>query len=424
MKIFFLLIDGVGDCQNKELDGKTPLEAANHPTLDKLARNGYTGLYDPVSPGLACGTDTAHFSIHGYDPLVYYKGRGALEAMGQGMELGPTDVAFKSNFAVIDDKTNIVTSRRADREFTKEGPILCQALDGLKIPGFEGAYIRVRYATEHRCTVALTSPHLTDAVTGTDPLVDEKPLCVSRPLDPENEDAVYTAKLINATSDAIREVLRTHPLNIEREKEGKPAANLVLLRGPSSAGVIPKYIDKNGMSEEAIVPTGIVRGVMTQLGIKLDDLPIGATGDEHSDLKNKIFESAKHAAEPGSSDIIFCHVKAADDAGHDGRPKDKAKHIEQCDLGLSNAVQVLSKIPGGCCVVVTGDHSTPCNFFDHSDEPVPFLISAIGYDKDSLFKEAPNNSSQRFTEAECAKGQLGRFRGEHIVHILKHLNKL
>jgi 2,3-diphosphopglycerate-independent phosphoglycerate mutase len=143
-RVAFVLIDGLGDVSLPRLGYKTPLQAAKLPNLDGIASAGVNGLMDPVEVGLACGSDTAHLSLLGYDPRVYYRGRGAFESMGAGLAMSPGDIAFKSNFATLDEETGIVTSRRADRHFEEEGPILCAALDGMKLPSFPQYEVRVR----------------------------------------------------------------------------------------------------------------------------------------------------------------------------------------------------------------------------------------------------------------------------------------
>lgn len=173
-RVAFVLIDGLGDVSIPKLGYKTPLQVANIPNLDAIASAGINGLMDPVEVGLGCGSDTAHLSLMGYDPRVYYRGRGAFESMGAGLAMSPGDIAFKvcaflsscfvfillsfvgfdivrivffimqSNFATLDEKSGIVVSRRADRHFEEEGPILCAALDGMKLPSFPEYEVRVR----------------------------------------------------------------------------------------------------------------------------------------------------------------------------------------------------------------------------------------------------------------------------------------
>lgn len=147
------MIDGLGDVSVPSLNNETPLQHAKTPNMDMLVKHGLCGLMDPVEPGLACGSDTAHLSILGYDPRKYYAGRGSFETMGAGLEMERGDIAFKCNFATLDRETNIVVSRRADRHFEDVGPILCDYLDNTKVPSFPDYQITVKYATEHRYNV-------------------------------------------------------------------------------------------------------------------------------------------------------------------------------------------------------------------------------------------------------------------------------
>ena len=134
-------------------------------------------------------------SLFGYDPRLMYRGRGAFESMGAGLEMRLGDIAFKSNFATLDVGAGTVLQRRADRRFDEEGPALCAALDGLAIPGFPEHRIAVKYATEHRCGVVVRGPGLSDAISGTDPLKDNLPLLAAAPLD-GSRAAAHTAAVV------------------------------------------------------------------------------------------------------------------------------------------------------------------------------------------------------------------------------------
>lgn len=190
-----------------------------------------TGLMDPVETGLGCGSDTAHMSIFGYDPIRNYAGRGSFETMGAGLYMIPGDIAFKCNFATLDDERGIVTRRRVSRKFYEWGLELCKAIDGIVIPGFEEYTVNVLHATEHRCGVRVRGPRLSHKITGTDPLKDNLPLQTVTALDCNDLDAAHTARLVNALSEAFHKVLTDHPINVARVNEHKPPANSVLLRG-------------------------------------------------------------------------------------------------------------------------------------------------------------------------------------------------
>ena len=135
--------------------------------MDKLAQQGICGLHDPVQAGLSCGSDTAHMSLFGYNPLEIYNGRGAFEAMGSGLEMKPNyDIAFKCNFAYANLETQIVEKRRVDRNFDKWGKSLCGVIDQLIIPGYEDYKVSCEHATEHRCGIKISGPGLSYHITG------------------------------------------------------------------------------------------------------------------------------------------------------------------------------------------------------------------------------------------------------------------
>ncbi|GIL98398.1 hypothetical protein Vretimale_3768 [Volvox reticuliferus] len=445
-RVVFLLVDGIGDVSVPEFEERTPLEVAHIPHLDALAAAGLTGLMDPVEPGLACGSDTAHMSIFGYDPRIHYRGRGAFESMGAGIPMSPGDIAFKCNFATLDPNSGIVVSRRADRHFEHVGPILCQALDGLQLPGYPQHSVSVKYATEHRCGVVLRGPGLTDAVGDTDPLKDHLPLKRSLPTD-DTPEAEFTCGLVNALSDAFRAVLEPHPINQRRASEGQAVANVVLLRGCGSRIRVPSFEERHGMRPCLVAPTKIIAGLGMSFDIDALDAP-GATGSYDSMFHAKVeticdavtgcyrapaegareqqqqeqqqqqqemqaqsghggnttaLEDAKPTSsaagacverttgaeagagngsgDDGSYQFGFVHVKAVDDTGHDRMLQNKVRFLEVVDQMVAQMLRRLWEAEaagqGRYVMVLTGDHSTPVMFGDHSNEPVPFAIASV-----------------------------------------------
>ena len=150
--------------------------------------------------------------------------------MGAGVDMSFDDIAFKCNFAYINDSNELVERRRADREF-HWGVSLCDSLNDIKIPGFEEYIVKCEYATEHRCGLKVTGKNLSSQITGTDPLKDNKKLLDCFPIEARDESAIFTAMLVNALSLEIRKILTNHPINIERKAVGLPYTNLLLLRG-------------------------------------------------------------------------------------------------------------------------------------------------------------------------------------------------
>jgi 2,3-diphosphopglycerate-independent phosphoglycerate mutase len=417
------------------------------------AATGLNGLMDPVSPGLACGSDTAHLSILGYDPRVYYRGRGAFESMGAGMDMLPGDIAFKSNFAHVSEADgSTVLLRRVDRDFPAWGVPLCAHLDGMPVPGFPDVGVAVRFATEHRCGVRLRGPGLSDAISGNDPLKDGLPLVRSEalpaepgaPADPAPA-AVRTAAVVNALTAELHARLRAHPLNVARAAAGLPTANMVLLRGPGARLAVPTFQEVHAMRAFMIAPTCIIAGLGMSLGIDVVRVP-GATGDYHSDLLAKARAAVAHLtpALPGGRaafDFCFLHVKAVDDAGHDRSVARKLEWLERSDVMVAHLVHALGAGGDECVMVVTGDHSTPVLSGDHSTEPVPFLISRCGPASALLRARGqpaaaspsagssgeglpqPHPLADRvlcFSEHEAAAGALGRFPGSEVMALIRN----
>ncbi|EPS70078.1 hypothetical protein M569_04674 [Genlisea aurea] len=482
-RVAFVLIDGLGDVSLPRFGYKTPLQVANVPNLDAIASAGINGLMDPVEVGLACGSDTAHLSILGYDPRVYYRGRGAFESMGSGLAMSPGDIAFKSNFATLDEKTGIVISRRADRHFEEEGPILCSALDGMKLPNFPEYEVRVRYATEHRCGVVVKGPKLSGNISGTDPLKDNRLLLQAQPLD-DSDESKRTAAVVNDLSKEISRILVAHPINARRMVEGKNVANVVILRGCGTRIEVPEFEGLHGLWPCMVAPTKIIAGLGLSLGIDILEAE-GATGDYRTLLTAKstaiaralsaplnscpnIFVPGEDERKPGRSngyDFAFLHIKAIDDAGHDKASSLKVRGLEGVDRAVGQLAKLLwqSESTGEFryYICVTGDHSTPVEYGDHSFEPVPFglcglkeFVGAAGGEWSILEVcldpfpleteveevEVDDVCSSRggrevcwafsgddvweFNEIAAARGCLGRFPGSEMMGIIKKFIQL
>ncbi|KAB1211081.1 2,3-bisphosphoglycerate-independent phosphoglycerate mutase [Morella rubra] len=536
-RVAFVLIDGLGDVSLPRLGFKTPLQAAKLPNLDAIASSGVNGLMDPVEVGLGCGSDTAHLSLLGYDPRVYYRGRGAFESMGAGLAMSPGDIAFKSNFATLEEKTGIITSRRADRHFEEEGPILCAALDGMKLPSFPQYEIfaednllngenwmnpqvfHVRYATEHRCGVVVKGPGLSGNISGTDPLKDNRLLLQAEALD-DTDEARHTAAVVNELSREMSRILVSHPLNAKRLSEGKSMANVVLLRGCGIRIEVSPFEKKQGLRPCMVAPTKIIAGLGLSLGINILEAP-GATGDYRTLLTSKaaaiakallaplqpcpsVFVPGEDEHKPGRSDgydFGFLHIKplhtedwmlmetlvlclssfnvttlmgvssilvlqAIDDAGHDKASIFKVKGLEAVDRAIGQLARLLwegestGKFQYSLCV--TGDHSTPVEYGDHSFEPVPFAIcwlkdfvGAVGgestvlgtsldpfplptikaseeladdvgieQERSKQLQSFNGDSVCEFNEIAAARGCLGRFPGGEMMGIIKKFLEL
>jgi 2,3-diphosphopglycerate-independent phosphoglycerate mutase len=426
--IVLVILDGLGDTTHV-LDGRrgTCLELSKHPVLDALAKTGTVGLMDSVSPGYPCGSDTAHLSLFGYPPFTHYNGRGAFEALGGGMPMEPGDIAFKSNFSTM--YGDIVRYRRCDRHFEVEGPILCGDLDGIKIPEYPEVDVSIVYATEHRCAVRIRAPGMSDRITGTDPIHDNRPLELSKPLDGTKEQE-YTANIVNALSNTLRKALTEHPINKERLAQGKEQANVILLRGPGMRLNVPPFDARHNVKAFMIAPTAIIAGLGMSVGLPIIKVE-GATGDMDSNYDAKTIK----AAELMSGDIYnmgIIHMKGIDDAAHDGKVAEKADLIERADKAIRILIEQLAKceMESGKRFIMTvvADHSTSSTWKDHTFEPVPVCFSEIGKVAKELglphkeFGESLIDSDgvEPYTEVDAPRGSLGRFCGAKLMPLILH----
>jgi 2,3-bisphosphoglycerate-independent phosphoglycerate mutase len=393
-KILLLIFDGLGDRPLKELGHKTPLESTPKPNLDWFAANGINGLLDPIAPGIVAGSDTSHLALFGYDPKEVYTGRGPFEAAGVGIDLKPGDVAFRGNFATVDEDMRI-TDRRAGRirEGTEE---LAKALDGLRLGRIRAT---VRAGTDHRVALVLHGRGLSHRVTDTDPHEGGAEVLDSEALEPA---AKTTAKAVNAFTKQAYRILKTHAVNKARASAGEPPANIVVLRGAGIYREIVPFTERYHVTAAGIAGVALIRGMFRAVGIEPIDVP-GATGGLDTDMIAKA-EAALKAL--GTHDLVVLHVKATDLCGHDGKASEKIRVIERLDAMMGH---LKSRLAGDVVVAITADHSTPVAIKEHSADPVPLTIFGEGVRVDDVLT---------FDERSVARGALGRVRGQDVMNLL------
>ncbi len=384
-KAILLVIDGLGDLPTP----KSPLQAAKKPNFDRLASGGISGMMSPVAKYVVPGSDVAHLNILGYDPSIFYHGRGPLEALGLGMQLQNGDVAFRANFATA--QGGKVTDRRAGRIDTATASALSKGLS-MRIDDVE---ISFRNSTEHRGALVMRGSGLSSSISPTDPH-ESGELQECHPLDPSPE-ARKTADMVNRFTQAARDTLSKAPENRGR----KLPANIVLLRGAGNFVSAPTFYERFGLKGACVAGGALYKGVARYVGMDVLMVP-GATGDRNTDLGAKARAAAK-ALE--SYDLVFMHIKMCDSAGHDGDFALKKDGIERID-GILPALEKT-----GACLVITGDHSTPCSLKAHSGHEVPILVHG-GERKDGV---------KRFDEISCAQGGLGHVRGKDIVPLILNI---
>jgi len=398
-KGILIILDGLGDRPIEELGGKTALEYANTPNMDKLAKMGILGQQDPIAPGKPAGSDTAHLAIFGYDPYQTYRGRGFFEALGVGLDLDEDDLAFRVNFATIEN--GIITDRRAGRISTEEAHELAKAIqENVKLP-VEFIFVG---ATGHRAVLVLKGMASGYKVGENDPHVEGKP---PHEFEYGDEESKKVVEILEEFVEKAHKVLEHHQINEKRKKEGKPVANYLLIRGAGTYPNIPmKFTKQWKVKAAAVVATALVKGVARAIGFDVYT-PEGATGEYNTDAMAK----AKAVVELLKDyDFIFLHFKPTDAAGHDNNPKKKVEMVERADEMIGYIVESIDL--ENTVIAITGDHSTPCEVKNHSGDPVPLLIVGGGVRADY---------TESFGERECMRGGIGRVRGKYIVPIIMDL---
>jgi 2,3-bisphosphoglycerate-independent phosphoglycerate mutase len=367
-KIIMLVMDGLGGLPLSP-GGPTELEAAETPNMDRLARDGTTGLSIPVARGIAPGSGPAHLGLFGYDPLVYDIGRGVLEAIGIGLHVGAGDVAVRGNFCTIDAEGRI-TDRRAGRIPTEEGAKRVELLKDIHIDGLK---IDIRIGEDYRFALVLRGDDLSDAIADTDPQATGVPTLPARAKSPEGE---RTAALVNQWLDAARERLR----------DAAPA-NMCTLRGFAKDPNLPKYSDVYKLRAACVAVYPMYKGVASLVGMDIIDT-------HHDDSIAQQFATV--ASVWSDYDFVFCHIKKTDSRGEDGDFDGKVGVIEAVDAALPTLLDLKPSV-----LIITGDHSTPAKLRAHSWHPVPTLLYAP--------ETHLSDGSTLFGEREAMRGGLGQF---------------
>lgn len=371
-----LIADGMGDLPNPQLDGKTPLEYAHTPNMAYLASQGLFGNVHPVQAGVPVGTDVGHLAIFGYDPYEVYTGRGPIEAYGAGIDMQPGDIAFRGNFATVDDEF-IVLDRRAER-INVGTDELAEAVDGIRLSN--GTLVIARALSAHRVAVVLRGDGLSEKITTSDPGTAKEGCKVvySTPLD-DSFDAKMTAQLINELSEKFYTVLNLHPVNHARRKNKQSPANMILLRGVGKEIQAPKVTDKYDITGACIAGDRTVLGIARMSGLDTFHQPSFTAGFD-TDFLGK----AKMAVEKLNQgyDWVVLHVKSPDLAGHDNLPHIKVEMAEKFDHMIGFILEHINL--DNCYIGYTSDHSTPCIRRDHSGDPVPTFFAGTDVRKMEL----------------------------------------
>jgi len=380
-RIVLLVMDGLGGLPGK--DGKTELEAARTPNMDRLSCDSILGLSTSVAPGITPGSGPGHLSLFGYDPLEHQIGRGVLEALGIGMSLNPKSLAARGNFCSLDPDTGVITDRRAGRIPTEKCAALVEKLSVITI---EGVDVIVRPVKDYRFALVLEADGLEGALTETDPQrTGLKPLAVEA----LNEGSKKSADFLNQWIEKAFAIL----------KDERPA-NGCTLRGIAKDPGLPSYADVYGLNACAIATYPMYKGISRLVGMEVLD-----AGDT---IASEV-ETLK--ANWNRFDFFFFHVKKTDSAGEDGDFDAKVKVIEETDTFIPQILELNPDV-----LIITGDHSTPSALKSHSWHELPILFYAKNIRRDTVAS---------FGEVACMQGGLGHIRHTDIMPLaLAHADRL
>ena len=390
MKLVVLLGDGMADLPLEALGGRTPLQAAEKPNMDRLAKQGRSGLARTVPEGFAPGSDVANLSVMGYDPVQCYTGRAPLEAAAMNVHLGPDDIAFRCNFVTIED--GLMKDYSAGHISSPEGQELIEALAPL-MPGrrlYPGVSYRNLLVLQAGGKAECTPPHD----------ISGRPVAEHLPRGQDSE-------LLMALMEAARPVLEKHPVNRQRIAEGKRPANAIWLWGQGPAPAMPSFAEKYGLSGAMISAVDLLKGIGRYAGLEVIDVP-GATGNIDTNYQGKV-DAALQALQ--SRDFVYLHIEAPDEAGHEGDVDLKVKAIELFDEKVVGLVlQALEKSGEDWRVLLMPDHATPIAIKTHSCDPVPFTISGTGIQPDGV---------ESFDEAAAKVGGYGLVQATELVGMMR-----
>ncbi len=395
MKGVFIILDGISDEPCSILKNKTPLEYAKTPNLDEIARHSKIDYCYTVKEGYIPESDKGTISLLGYDSNLV--SRGSLEALGLGINLRNGDLAFRCNFATIDDigKGNIIDRRAGRTLTTKEARGFVKAInEGVKLK-FPFEF----YSTIQHRGVLVINGGFSGNISGVESIKNK--LVFSKPLDDE-EDSLLASELVNSFVRQSYEILKRHPINIDRAKKGLYTGNVILCRGAGNE--VPRFKKLRGRwMGLGYSPLQIGIEIASGMDVYKMKYPkmknIDVYGNLEKGLKKAIRYSIKMLKRNKSKyDYFFIHFKETDVPGHDNKPLYKVRFIELLDRRFFS---FLRRYIGDGKLVITADHSTACRKMTHTAEPVPVLF----YNGGNI-----TESNKRFIEKDSLDGKkiLGR----------------
>lgn len=362
MKYVVVLGDGMADEPIEALGGKTPLEYAKTPMLDELSKKSKIGLCKTIPEGMKPGSDTANLSVLGYDPKIYYSGRSPLEALSIGVPMADTDIAFRCNIVSITDDPNLkfeeqtIVDHSSSEISTEDCAILLEAVK----KELESEIFHFYVGTSYRHCLIENNGEVIDLVQPHDVLGQT----IGQHL-PKKQIFLDMMK-------KSFEILKDHPLNIERKKQGLNPANCCWFWGAGTKPLLSPFEDKYNLKGMMVSAVDLLKGIAVgaSMGVSIVE---GANGGLHTNYEGKVDAALKSLKD--GYDFVYIHVEAPDEMGHQGSVEKKVKAIEFLDERVIKPVyDSLSKGEEAFKILVMPDHPTPIRCRTHTSDPVPFLI--------------------------------------------------
>ncbi len=376
--------------------GKTPLQIANKPYIDWLAKNGRSGLLTTVPASMHPGSEVANMAVLGYDVEKVFEGRGVLEAASMGVVIEPNDMCLRCNLITIEDER--IKNHSAGHITTKEAAELIQFLNNElgneDIQFYPGvSYRHILVIKNGNKQLDCTPPHDVLGTLYKDVLINA-----------ESSKADKTAVLLNDLILKSQELLENHPINIKRRAEGKDPANSIWPWSPGYKPTMPTLKEMFGVEKSAVISAvDLIHGIGVYAGMEVVHVE-GATGlyDTNYEGKAKATIDALR-----TNDFVYLHVEASDEAGHEGDVELKVKTIEYLDQRIVKYIlEEIKDFDQPVSIAILPDHPTPCAIRTHTYDPVPFTIYSPTKEPDKV---------EVYDEFSVKEGSLGLLKGDEFI---------
>lgn len=407
MKYIVILGDGMADYPLESLNGKTPLECSLKPNIDNLCKKGVIGLVKTVPDGMKPGSDVANLSIMGYAPRKYYSGRSPLEALSIGIDMKDDDIAVRCNLVTLSDEENFYEKKMIDYSAgeisTQEAKILIEFIQSELGNDIYRFYTGVSY---RHCLIR----HNAELGTELTPPHDISGICVGGYL----PSGLYGKEMLDLMKKA-HELLKTHPINIEREKEGKNPANSIWFWGEGKKPMLDNFQEKFGIKGAVISAVDLVKGIGIGAGMEVINVE-GATGTYETNFKGKA-EAAVNALKNGN-DYVYIHMEAPDECGHQGDIDHKILSIELIDSVVVKYIkEEMDKSGEAYTMLIAPDHPTPISLKTHVSDPVPFVLYRSDDEKEGVetYNEQTAKDGLYFEDGESLAKEFLGYKGKPVI---------